>query len=133
MLPPITTTVTQYTTTLTSAICMTITVWHYTIHNTCQDQILPHPLHNPIRVFHVHNNRHFTTLIINNYTYRYYDSLNLGRLLRPTRYTTLSANGTRDSTSHIHSSDKLHPTSTFKAPLNKPSDGLVAFTCSSST
>ena len=49
-IPPPTTTVTQYTTHLTSAICRDNTVWRHTIQNACQDQILPHPLFNPITI-----------------------------------------------------------------------------------
>ena len=76
-LPPPTTTVTQYTTHLTFAICMGSTVWRHTIQNACQYQVLPHPLFNSIAIFNIHNNNHFTTLITNNHTYYYYDSLNL--------------------------------------------------------
>ena len=75
--PPNTTVVTQYTPHLTSAICRDITVWRHDIHNACQDQDLPHPLFNPITIFNIHNNNPFTSLIANNHTYYYYDSLNL--------------------------------------------------------
>jgi len=44
--------------------------------NACQDHILPHPLHNPITIFNIHHNSHFTSLITDNNTYSYYDPLN---------------------------------------------------------
>jgi hypothetical protein len=53
------------------------TVWRHTIQNACQDQVLPHPLFNPITIFNTHNISQFTTIITNNHTYHYYDSLNL--------------------------------------------------------
>jgi hypothetical protein len=76
-IPPPTTTVTLYTTHLTSAICMDNIVWRHNTHNACQDKVLPHPLFYPTTIFNIHNNSHFTTLIANNHTYYYYDSLNL--------------------------------------------------------
>jgi len=76
--PPPTTTVTQYTTHLISAIYMDSTVWrHSNIHIACQDHELPHPLFNPITIFNIHNNNHFTTLITNIHTYYLYDSIKL--------------------------------------------------------
>ena len=74
--------VTQFTTHLTFAIYMDITVWRHTIQNACQYQNLPHPLFNPITVFNIHNNSHFSTLITNNHTYYYYVSLSLRPPLR---------------------------------------------------
>ena len=53
------------------------TVWRHTIHNACQDKVPPHLLFHPTTIFNIHNNSHFTTLITNNHTYYYYDSLNL--------------------------------------------------------
>jgi hypothetical protein len=76
-IPPPTDTVTQYHTHLTSAISSDNIVWQHTIQNACQNQILPHPLFNPITRFNIHHNSHFTSLITNNQTYYYYDSLNL--------------------------------------------------------
>ncbi len=38
---------------------------------------LSNPLFNPITIFNTHNNSNFTTLITNNHTNYYYDSLNL--------------------------------------------------------
>jgi hypothetical protein len=76
-LPPSTTTITQYTTFLTSAICMDNTVWQHNIHNACQDQTLSHPLFNPITIFNIHHNNQFTTLITDNHTFYHYDLLNL--------------------------------------------------------
>ena len=69
--------VTQYTTNLTSAIYKDSSVWQHTVRNACNDHILPHPLHNPITIFNIHHNSHFTTLIADPYTYSYYDPLNL--------------------------------------------------------
>jgi len=43
----------------------------------------PHPLHSQITIFNIHNNSNFTTHIINNNTYFYYDSRNF----RPTHLT----------------------------------------------
>jgi hypothetical protein len=77
VLPPLTTAVNQYTTHLTSAICMDNTVWRHTIQNAYQDQVLPHPLFNPITIFNIHNNAHFTIFVTNNNTYYHYESLNL--------------------------------------------------------
>ena len=76
-IPPPTDTVTQYHTRLTSAICRDNTVWQHTIQNACKDHILPHPLFNPITLFNIHHNSHFTTLITNNNAYYYFDSLYL--------------------------------------------------------
>ena len=53
------------------------TVWQHTIRNACQDQVLPHSLFNPITMFNIHHNSHFTSLITNNHAYYYFDSLNL--------------------------------------------------------
>jgi hypothetical protein len=69
--PPPTTTVTQYTTHLISAIFMDSTVWRHNIYNAYQEHDLPHPLFNPITIFKIHNNNHFTTLITNDHTYKY--------------------------------------------------------------
>ena len=44
--------------------------------NACQGHILPHSLHNLITIFNIHHNSHFTTLITDNNTYSYYDSIN---------------------------------------------------------
>ena len=74
--PPTRTTVTQYTPHLTSAINRDSTVWQHTIRNACQDHILPHPLHNPITIFNIHHNTHYTTLIADASHYSYYDPLN---------------------------------------------------------
>jgi len=76
-LPLIHTHVTQYTAHLTSAINRDSTVWQHTITNACQGHILPHPLHNPITIFNIHHNSYFITLITDNNTYSYCDSLNL--------------------------------------------------------
>ena len=76
-LPPTHTHVTQYTANLTSAMSRDSTVWQHTITNACQGHILPRPLYNPIPIFNIHHNSHFTTLITDNHTYSYYDSLNL--------------------------------------------------------
>ncbi len=76
-LPSPTTTVTQYTTHLTSASCMDITVWRHHIHNAYQDQDLPHPLFNPFTIFNIHITAHFTKLITNNQAYNLYDPLSL--------------------------------------------------------
>ena len=76
-IPPPANTVTQYTTHLTSAICIDSTLWRHTIRNARQDQLLPHPLFHPTTIFNIHNNSHFTTLITNNHSYYYYDSLDL--------------------------------------------------------
>jgi len=44
--------------------------------SACQDHILPRPPHNPITIFNIHHNSHFTNLINDNNTYSYYDLLN---------------------------------------------------------
>ena len=75
-LPPSTTMITQYTTHFTSDICMDNTVRRHTIQNACQDQVMSHTLFNPITIFNIHNNAHFTALVTNNHTYYYYESLN---------------------------------------------------------
>ena len=67
--PPTHTHVTQYTSHLTSAISRDSTVWRHTITNACQDHILSHPIHNPITLFNIYHNSHFTTLITDNKTY----------------------------------------------------------------
>jgi len=72
---PTTDTVTQYTAHLTSAICIDSSVWRHTIQNAYQDQVLPHPLFKPSTIFNIHNTNHFTTIITNNHTHYYYDSL----------------------------------------------------------
>ena len=74
--PPTRTNVTQYTPHLTSAIARDSTVWRHTIRNACHDHILPHPLHNPITIFNIHHNSHYTTLFTDNNHYSYYDPLN---------------------------------------------------------
>ena len=74
--PPTHTNVTQYTCHLTSAISIDSTVWQHTIRNACQDHILPHPLYNPITIFNINRNAHYTTLIADHNHYSYYDPLN---------------------------------------------------------
>jgi len=74
--PPTHTHVTQYTAYLTSVISRDSTVWRHTIMNACQGHILPHSLHNPINIFNIYHNSHFTTLITDSNTYSYYDSNN---------------------------------------------------------
>jgi hypothetical protein len=132
-LPPTITTFIQYTTQLTSAICIDNTVWHHTVRNAWQDKILPHSLHNPITIFNTHNNSHFTALITKTTPTTTMTSSTFDHPLRPTRYTTHFVNGTRDSISNIHSSEKFYPRSTTKAPLNKPTAGRATCICSSST
>jgi hypothetical protein len=74
--PPTRTIVTQYTPHLTSDINRDSSVWQHTIRNACQDHIFPHPLHNPIAIFNIHHNSHYTTLIADTNHYSYYDPLN---------------------------------------------------------
>ncbi len=74
--PPTHTNVTQYTCHLTSAISIDSTFWQHTIRNACQDHILPHPLHNPVTIFNINRNAHYTTLIADHNHYSYYDPLN---------------------------------------------------------
>ena len=74
--PPTHTNVTQYTCHLTSAISRDSSVWQHTIRNACQNHILPHPLHNPITIFNINHNAHYTTLITDPHHYSYYDPLN---------------------------------------------------------
>ncbi len=68
--------VTQFTTNLTAVICNDSSGWQHTIRNACQDHTLSHLLHNPATIFNIHHNVHNTTLIIDNTSYYYYDSLN---------------------------------------------------------
>ena len=51
-------------------------MWQHTIRNACQDHILPHPLHNPITIFNINHNAHYTTLIADPNHFSYYDPLN---------------------------------------------------------
>ncbi len=74
--PPGHTNVTQYTCHLTASVSIDSTVWQHTIRNACQDHILPHPLHNPITIFNINRNTHYTTLIADHNRYTYYDPLN---------------------------------------------------------
>ena len=127
--PPPTTTVTQYHAQLTSAICLDRSVWQLTIRNACQDQILPHPLSQPITIFNIHHNSHFTTLITNNHTYYHYDPLNL----QPPKaidkiHTTLRQWYTGLDIAPPSCATK-RPTSTYKVPPSKRTAGHVACTC----
>ena len=74
--PPPNHTVTQYTTYITTSMSMGSSIWRQAIRNACNDDHLPHPLHNDTTIFNIHHNNHYTTLIATNNTYYYYDPLN---------------------------------------------------------
>ena len=69
-------TVTQYTTYITTSMRMGSSIWRHAIRNACNDDHLPHPLHNDTAIFNIHHNLHYTTLIATDTSYYYYDSLN---------------------------------------------------------
>jgi len=51
-------------------------IWRHAIRNACNDDYLPHPLHNDTAIFNIHHNTHYATIITTNTCYYYYDSLN---------------------------------------------------------
>ena len=48
-------------------------IWKHAIRNTCNDDHLPHPLHNETKIFNIYHNNHYATLIATNISYYYYD------------------------------------------------------------
>ena len=74
--PPPSHTVTQYTTYITTSISIGSSIWRQAIRNACNDDHLPHQLHNDTTIFNIHHNNNYTTLIATNNTYYYYDPLN---------------------------------------------------------
>jgi len=74
--PPPNHTVTHYTTYITTSMSMGSSIWRYAIRNACNDDHLPHPLHNNPTIFTIHHNHHYTTLIATNTSYYNDDSLN---------------------------------------------------------
>ena len=69
--------VAQFDTLLTTSIHQGSDVWERRVVNTLDDNILPHPLCNQITIFQIFHNHHFTTLVTDNHTYYYIDSLHL--------------------------------------------------------
>jgi len=68
---------TQFDTALSRSITQRHPTWTKGIKNTITQNFLSHPLQNPITVFQIYHNSHYTTLITDNINYHYYDGLNL--------------------------------------------------------
>jgi hypothetical protein len=65
----------QYTTYITTSTSMGSSVWRHAIRNSCNDDRLPHPLHNDTIIYNIHHSLHYTTLVATNISYSYYDLL----------------------------------------------------------
>jgi hypothetical protein len=67
--PPPNHTVTHYATYITTSISMGSAIKRHAIRNACNDDHLPHPLHNDTTIFNIHHKFHYTILIASNTSY----------------------------------------------------------------
>ena len=70
-------TLTQYDTLLAQSIVDQNNVWTRQVTNPLTEERLQHPLQNDITIMQIYNAQHYTTLIIDNDRYYYYDGLGI--------------------------------------------------------
>ena len=104
-------------------------IWRHAIRNACNDDHLPHPLHNDTTIFNICHNNHYTTLTATNDSYYYFDPLNYPTPPPVTQIHRTLKEWYKDlSTPPLLTTQ--HPTVIQKAHHDTPTDAVVVSICS---